>query len=491
MLRRHGMKTLKIALIAGLAFVLLSAPSVAQVDTGSADFTVYASLGDSLASGFSSGSLHTDGQALSFPSLISLQARGPIPFEQPLVLDPGIPNILTLQSLSPLVIAPKPGQGAPVNLNLPRPYDNMAVPGARIGDVVRTRTGGLHDLVLRGLGTQLELVAALQPTFVSIWIGNNDILAAATSGIVIEGITLTPAAQFEADLRTIVGTMSAVGTQALAIATLPSVVAIPYVTTIPPVVVNPATNEPVLTPDGQLVWLIGPDGQLGPGDHVLLPASADLARGIGIPRFLGGTGQPLSDGVVLSAAETATIEGRREELNAIIRTVAGEANAALVDASAIFDQVLQRGILLGGITLTTDYLTGGLFSYDGVHASPIGYAIVANAFIDAVNATYGAAIPGIAMDAFLLGGLGRLPGIGRGAVAATEGPFIFSARAERSLRRVLDIPKERKLLRIKQRRERRAGSVMARSARESLSSKAERRELRRQQRERRLALRQL
>ena len=43
-----------------------------------------------------------------------------------------------------------------------------------------------------------ELVAALQPTFASIWIGNNDVLAAATSGIVIEGVTLTPAAQFEA-----------------------------------------------------------------------------------------------------------------------------------------------------------------------------------------------------------------------------------------------------------------------------------------------------
>ena len=481
------MKALKLTLVFGLAFALVSVPSMAQVDTGAADFTVYAAIGDSLGAGFSSGSLHIDGQALSYPSLISLQARGPIPFEQPLVSAPGIPNILTLMSLSPLTIAPVTGQGAPINLNLPRPYDNMAVPGARIGDVVRTRAGGLHDLVLRGLGTQLELVAALQPTFVSIWIGNNDVLAAATSGIVIDGVTLTPAAQFEADLRTIVGTMGAVGVQGMAIATIPSVVSIPYVTTLPPVLVDPATSQPVLI-NGNLVPLIGPDGPLGLGDHVLLPASAALAQGIGIPAALGGTGQPLSDGDVLSASETATVEARREELNAIIRTVASEAGAAVVDVSAIFDQVLQRGVLLGGITLTTDFLTGGLFSYDGVHASPIGYAISANAFIDAINATYGGQIPAVPLEPFLMGDLGRLPGTGAGGAAPVQGSFVFSARAYKNLRKVLNVPKERKLTRIKNRRARRAGLILAGSDRGERLSKTERREQRRQQRELRRAL---
>jgi len=483
------MKSLKLTLVVGLAFALVSVPSMAQVDTGAADFTVYASIGDSLTAGFSSGSLHIDGQAVSYPSLISFQARGPIPFEQPLVSAPGIPNVLSLLSLSPLAIAPVTGQGMPLNLNLPRPYDNMAVPGARIGDVVRARAGGLNDLILRGLGTQLELVAALQPTFVSIFIGNNDVLAAATSGIVIEGVTLTSAAQFESDLRTIVGTMGAVGVQGMAMGTIPSVVAIPFVTTLPPVLVDPATSQPVLI-NGNLVPLIGPDGPLGLGDHVLLPASAALAQGIGIPAAVGGTGQPLPDGLVLSAAETATIEARREQLNTIIRTVAGEAGAALVDVSAIFYQVLQRGILLGGITLTTDYLTGGLFSYDGVHASPIGYAIIANAFIDAINATYGGQIPAVPLSAFLMGDQGRLPGTFVGAGPVAPGSFIFTARAYDSLRKVLNVPKERKLMRIKKRRARRAGLTLASSDRSERLSKAERREQRRQQRELRRALRQ-
>jgi lysophospholipase L1-like esterase len=439
-------------LVSLAALALAVSPAIGQVETGRADFSRYASIGDSLTAGFSSGSLHGDGQALSYPSLISLQARGGADFEQPLVGPPGIPGILTLQNLSPLLIAPTPGRGVPLNLGLQRPYDNMAVPGARVGDVVRTRSGGLHDVVLRGLGTQLELVAALQPTFVTVWIGNNDHLAAATSGIVIDGVTLTRADEFEADLRTIVGTLGSVGVGGLAIATVPSAVAIPYVRAIPPVVVDPATNEPVIV-NGQPVPLIGPDGPLGPGDSVLLSASAELARGIGIPVALGGSGQPLSDSSVLSAAETAQVETRREQFNAIIRAVASETGAALVDIAAIFDGAVQRGITLGGVVLTADFLTGGLFSYDGIHASPTGYAIIANAFIEAINATYGSGIPGVAMEPFMLGGLGRLPG-SDGAVAGA-GSFVFTASASKSLRRVLNVPKTKRLMRIKNRRARR------------------------------------
>jgi hypothetical protein len=192
---------------------------------------------------------------------------------------------------------------------------------------------------------------------------------------------------------------------------------------------------------------------------------------------------------VLSAAETATVEARRQELNGIIRAVAGASGAALVDIAAIFDQVVQRGIVMGGITLTTDFLTGGLFSLDGVHGSPIGYAIIANAFIDAINETYGGAIPGVSMKACLLDGLGRLPGSGVGTLAPTGGSFIFSARAERNLRTALDIPKERKLLRVKKRRERREGWFEASGVRVDRPSKAERREMRRQRRETRRLLR--
>src|SRR5688572_14912920 len=138
---------------------------------GQADFSRYVAFGDSLTAGFDSGSLVRSAQATSYPALLARQF-GTADFQQPLVTEPGIPAQLQLVSLAPLVIAPKSGRGDPANLNLPRPYNNMAVPGADIADLVGTITdnGGLHDLILRRLGfTQLEQGLSLRPTFATLW----------------------------------------------------------------------------------------------------------------------------------------------------------------------------------------------------------------------------------------------------------------------------------------------------------------------------------
>ena len=74
----------------------------------------------------------------------------------------------------------------------------MSVPGFRVHDALATVTGNtIIDIILRGQGTQLQQTLALHPTFATVWF-NNDALAAATSGRVIEGVTLTSTASFEA-----------------------------------------------------------------------------------------------------------------------------------------------------------------------------------------------------------------------------------------------------------------------------------------------------
>jgi lysophospholipase L1-like esterase len=388
----------RLRILAGaLALALLLPLAAFAVDTGSADFTRYVAIGDSLTAGFMSGGLSQVAQRNSYPFLIYRQATGKTTgFEQPLVSPPGIPAQLRLVSLSPLVIAPLSGSGSPTNLNLPRPYDNLAVPGSRVHDVVATVTdnGGLHDLILRKQGTALQQAAFLRPTFSTVWIGNNDVLAAATSGRVIEGVTLTPVAAFEADYRTIANTLAAVGAK-LAFATIPDVTSIPFVTTISSFITVPTT--------GQQVPLIGPDGPLTANDRVLLTAQAELAVGKGIPVALGGSGQPLSDSSVLSAGEIATISARVTAYNNIIRTVASEKSAALVDINVQFSDVARHGLPVGGLTFTSSFLTGGLFSYDGVHPTAIGYAYVANLFIDAINDKYNGNIPPVNLAPFIFG----------------------------------------------------------------------------------------
>lgn len=388
------------AALLGLALLAAVLPASAQVDTGSANFGNYVAVGDSLTAAFMSGGLVRTAQENSYPALLYRQATGRTSgFEQPLVTPPGIPALLELRSLAPLAIAQAGGTGQPANLNLPRPYNNLAVPGADVHDVLTTVSGGLNDLILRGLGTQLQQAVALQPTFVTLWIGNNDALGAAVSGLVND-VTLTPLATFTNEYRQIVTALSATGAR-MAIANIPNVTAIPYVNTVPTVVVNPQTNQPVLN-NGQPIPLIGPNGPLGAGDRVLLHATAELAMGRGLPPSLGGTG-PLSDAAVLSASEIATINGRVAAFNQVIQAEASRVGAALVDINAFLNLAATRGIQVGGMTFTPSFLTGGIFSLDGVHPTPFGYAYIANLFIESINETFGGDIPPVDLYPFLFG----------------------------------------------------------------------------------------
>lgn len=447
-----------------LALVLLTAGAA----FGQVDFTRYVAFGDSLTAGYSSSALDRTYQVNSYPALIHRAATGQTAgFEQPLISAPGISGLAVCNGANPpapcgilrLVslgvsptIAPTPGRGNPTNLTLPRPYNNIAVPGATVHDLVATRNGGFHDVILRNTNpaqgaTQLQQGLALQPTFASLWIGNNDVLGAATSGIVIDGVTLTPVAQFEADYRTAANAIAAATGSKMVIANIPDVTSIPFVTTVSRFVPNPQTGQPVLGPNGQPIPLIGPNGPLQAGDFVLLTASAELAQGRGIP---GSPAGPLSDSAVLSASEVATIRARVNAYNAIIRTVANEKNAAFVDVNALLTDLAAHGVNIGGVTYTSAFLTGGVFSYDGVHPTAFGYAYVANLFIDAINAKFGSDIESVNLYPFVFGTASASTAASTAgitapftdeAVASEYTDFVFTGDARRSLLLSLNVPK--------------------------------------------------
>jgi hypothetical protein len=440
-----------------LALVLLAPAAAFAVDTGSADFTNYVSAGDSLTAGFMSGSLVDTSQRHSYPSIIDAQATGGTgDFEQPLVSFPGIPAQLQLHGLFPTVIFPAAGLGSPENLNLARLYNNLAVPGETVhsmitvtSDVPGTGKPGLHDLILRGFGSQLQEVIGAKPSFVTLWIGNNDALGAATTGNLA---FLTPLASFQADYTTIVGAIATMTHAKMAIANIPDVTSIPFVTTIPPFLVNPATNQLVII-NGAPVALIGPKGLLGPGDHVLLSAGPDLAKGLGIPAQVGGSGLPLPASDVLLAADAATIDARIAQFNGVIQGAAQQVGAAYIDINSLLKQLASTGIEVGGIPFSASFLTGGVFSYDGVHPTRFGYAFVANAFIDAINAQFGAAIPEADLSGAIFGTSAGNPAAARGALESEDGSagagaaqplvwtrYLFTAEAMRNLAAVLAEP---------------------------------------------------
>lgn len=404
-----------------LAVAFFALPMFAQ--RGSADFTRFVAIGDSYGAGVVSASLNEHHQPWSWPAVVARQAGLDLCpanaaatancFAQPLVTYPGIGPELVLASLT---IGPvsQSGSGAPVMLNFARPYNNLAVPGATVGAVL-TLTGAepptpneptavsFSRFILRGLGTQVQQALAQNPTFIGVWIGGNDYLGAALGGT---PALLTPTADFKTRYETLLNTLTAGAPNAgIVVGNLPDNIP-PVLTLVPPYLINPATGQPVLDPAGNRIYYIadlggGNFGQLTATSLVTLDARTQIATGFGIPEAfkaippfnqLPNVGKPLPDRFVVTAAEMAAIQARVGEYNAIITAAAAAKNIPVVDINGFFDRV-YAGMPLGPIAVGPQFIAGGFFSYDGFHATDLGYLLFANEYIKTINNAYDTEIP--------------------------------------------------------------------------------------------------
>lgn len=127
-------------------------------------------------------------------------------------------------------------------------------------------------------------------------------------------------------------------------------------------------------------------------DLVVLTAQTVIgASPSGIPAPLNkfGITYPMQDKDVLTKAEIAEVKTATDAYNATIKSVADAKGLAFVELKGVTDQLATTGIVYDGYTTTSTFVTGGMFSLDGVHPSPRGYAIIANLFTQAINAKFG------------------------------------------------------------------------------------------------------
>jgi lysophospholipase L1-like esterase len=102
-----------------------------------------------------------------------------------------------------------------------------------------------------------------------------------------------------------------------------------------------------------------------------------------------GISSPLRDKDVLTNTEKVALNTAVDGYNVVIKNLATLKGLAFVDSNQILQNV-ARGITFGnGYQISASYVVGGAFSYDGVHPSPRGYALLANEFLKSINATYG------------------------------------------------------------------------------------------------------
>ncbi len=442
------------ALAASVAAALIALPAAAQ----KADFTTFVVLGDSISAGFIDACLVDYGQHDDFGAILARQAG--VTFEQPLISSPGIGPCMYLKSLAPSFGPPPlpPGYpGHPTNSTLPRPYNNLSVGGFKMNDLVDTNPATQGDdpeafLVLRGLGTAVQQATALHPTFLAVNIGGNDVLGAAVYGTPLDGVTMTPKPFFEAKATAVMTGLKAAqgGTARGFFDTIPDVTLIAFVNAVSPILgVNPATGAPIYALSTAGCPTGVPACPVPPGSKLTLNAAALLQQGYGIPcALLDAAGvpagdprrahcnQPLPDnltvdpstgaispGVVLTPTEIGVIQTRVAELNGIISAQASAAGYKVYDVNPLLRTLGTTGVTFGGLTVTSAYLTGGLFSYDGVHLTSLGQAILANEQVKFINATWGNDLPEVDMYPYIFYGNTSPGGYPPPPASAVAGPL--------------------------------------------------------------------
>jgi lysophospholipase L1-like esterase len=350
-------------------------------------------LGDSLTAGYQSGSLLDTAQLHGWANLVATQAAFNITL--PLIAPPGAPSVLQLVSIGPPpVIVTAPGTTTGRDNPATQPTD-LAVPGALLNDVANTvplanPAAGqqqINQLVLGfpGLGygealSQAGFAIKVQPTTIFLWIGNNDALIADETGM---PSSMTSVADFTKQYQALITQLTTQAPAHLIIANIPDVTKVPYLQ--PAALVLGEYSQATGLPTAALSALLG----IVPGDYVNPTGLAE------IPAILGGTQKgPLTDSGVLSAAEVVTVQAQVVAFNQVIAAQAMAANATLVDINALFAQVVSSGLTINGYTGTATFL-GGFFALDGIHPTNTGYAVVANKFIDTMNASINTKIPDV------------------------------------------------------------------------------------------------
>jgi len=456
-------------------------PDDVQVSAGSADFSTYVAVGNSLSAGYMNGTLHKSGQAYSFPKLLAdrMKEAGGGEFTQPYMED-DVKDVGGMMAGTQMILQPKlvvdATDKAVERINEtptmqlqphPGPYNNMGVPAAKIyhylyngyGNIANLANGTANPYFVRMASrpdaSVLEDVLAQNPTFFTLWLGNNDVLWYATSGGIGTDQTgnpdpttygaydLTDPQLFAYLYNQILQALTANGAKGV-VATIPDVASIPYMTTVPynPIPLDQATadllnqayaqyngglqlalsyglitadevakrtihfvagqNAVVLTDEDltDLTALGLPSiRQATANDLIPLTAASVIGKPVeDNPQLIMGVSAPLDDQYVLTETETAHVRAVTEQMNQTILALAQQYDLAVADMAAAMEELVQGLRLDDNSIYTADYFSGVttlpnlFFSLDGVHPNRKGYVILANRFIDAINAKYGSTL---------------------------------------------------------------------------------------------------
>lgn len=354
-------------------------------------FRSYVSLGNSITAGFQSGGINDSTQRASYANMVA-EAMG-TRFGLPLMAAPGCPPPLVNVFEGSRVAGGSDDTCGGRRTPAPPVLHNVAVPEAEVIDALTnldpaSSPNPLTTFILGGR-TQIEAAREADPSFVSVWLGNNDVLQAALTGST-EGITPPPT--FAGRYSQVADEIEEMGVEGAVLIGVGDVTLIPYLS--PGAAYYSAAQQGALPPTFQVDESCRP-GQLG--EVTLVPF------GYGFGELLARAAQ--GQQVELDCADDPEVLSRRESrrmqlfvngYNAAIRQVALEKGWAFVDPNPLLRQLRQQGEIplfpnTTGVA-ARERPFGELFSKDGVHPSRSLHRRIAELVVEAINQEYGTSL---------------------------------------------------------------------------------------------------
>ncbi len=460
-------RNIKILFFSALIFLASCQPSLNTYNPtpGSAKFTSYVAVGNSLTAGYESGALFISGQKYSWDNMLATQMKsvgmsaqfktpymptedgvgvseggGTPVFRTKLIL--GYSKDCTGKtSLGPVPANPNASQAAlykeiTTSVASGGPYNNLGIPGIKVTDLFSTKLALRNPFFTRIYNPSfgpvlLNYAKEVNPTFFSLWIGNNDVLGYAASGGVGDFITPMDGPEgvgFTASATAAVKYLASI-TSGGVVASIPDITSIPYFNTVPynPIPITSQAQADQLNAayaqyngfmkaNGlpyRINFHVGANAMVISDPSMPLPDSLSFLKirqiksdelvmleipGDSLKCAFWGTVKPVPDQYVLTESEISKVQTAIQNYNTVLKNLANQYNLAYVDFYTILKSVEKKGITEDGILFTTKFITGNLFSFDGVHLTPQGNGVVANYFIDAINAKYGSNIPKVVVS---------------------------------------------------------------------------------------------
>ncbi len=107
------------------------------------------------------------------------------------------------------------------------------------------------------------------------------------------------------------------------------------------------------------------------------------------PASVNGVGVALADRWVLTPEEQMAIKNATDAYNETILEVAQtNPSVALVDFQELLEEASFSGLAFDDFVMTTNLVTGGLISLDGVHLTARGYAFLSNKILEIIDLNF-------------------------------------------------------------------------------------------------------